>query len=125
MGPPVAGARRWAVEPGSTADPPAFDRESEPGAPWQATGQSLSEFLLHMIVFEAIWTAQHQLCGLVGVGVAVFGRDVVLHYPHGDAGDAGGVGVRPPAQPRWYVAWSGPGRTCQATARRCRRETQR
>ena len=45
-------------QPG-TPDPPVFDRQNESGVPWQATGQPLSQFLLHMTVFEAIWTARH------------------------------------------------------------------
>jgi hypothetical protein len=40
-------------------DPPVYDRENVPGAPWQSTGQPLSAFLLHVAVFEAIMTARH------------------------------------------------------------------
>ena len=39
-------------------DPLVFDRENEPGAPWQPTGAALSEFLLQVAVFEAVMGAR-------------------------------------------------------------------
>jgi hypothetical protein len=39
-------------------DPTVFDRENQPGEPWQPTGVALSRFLLHVAVFEAICGAR-------------------------------------------------------------------
>ncbi|HZO69823.1 MAG TPA: hypothetical protein VFB74_32920, partial [Kribbellaceae bacterium] len=38
-------------------DPRVYDRENEPGRPWQLTGVTLSVFLVHVAVFEAVWNA--------------------------------------------------------------------
>lgn len=39
-------------------DPRVYDRENEPGRPWQPTSVTLSVFLVHVAVFEAVWNAQ-------------------------------------------------------------------
>lgn len=39
-------------------DPAVFDRENEPGRPWQPTGVALSTFLLHVAVVEAVFGAR-------------------------------------------------------------------
>jgi hypothetical protein len=47
----------WACDRAGV-DPLVFDRENEPGTPWQPTGAALSEFLLQVAVFEAVMGAR-------------------------------------------------------------------
>jgi hypothetical protein len=49
----------WAADPAG-GDPAVFDRANEPGEPWEPTGVTLSTFLLHVAVFEAIMGARYQ-----------------------------------------------------------------
>ncbi|MGH3763053.1 hypothetical protein [Actinophytocola sp.] len=51
----------WATAPDGD-DPPVYDRENVDGDSWQPTGESLSTFLLHVAVFEAIMGASHGAC---------------------------------------------------------------
>ena len=44
----------WAYDTSSDKDPLVFDREAEPERQWRSTTERLSEFLLHVAVFEAI-----------------------------------------------------------------------
>jgi hypothetical protein len=44
----------WAYQVNSTQDPMVFDREAEPGRAWHSTSEQLSQFLVHVTVFEAI-----------------------------------------------------------------------
>jgi hypothetical protein len=45
----------WGYDASDTArDPEVFDCEAEPGRQWLSTSESLSEFMLHVAVFEAI-----------------------------------------------------------------------
>ncbi|GIH12496.1 hypothetical protein Raf01_06680 [Rugosimonospora africana] len=52
------GVWEWGVDP-NVDDPDVYDRENEPGQAWQRTGVRLSTFLIHVAVFEAIWSAKH------------------------------------------------------------------
>lgn len=47
----------WAFDSTMGPDPIVFDRENEDGRDWQSTTEALSEFLLQVAVFEAIWGA--------------------------------------------------------------------
>jgi hypothetical protein len=55
----------WGIPATSTEDDPeVFDRPASPDESWQPTGERLSEFLLHAMVFEGLFanhsqTAQH------------------------------------------------------------------
>lgn len=48
----------WAMDL-SGEDPAVFDRLNDSGEPWERTGVSLSTFMLHVAVFEAIMSAPH------------------------------------------------------------------
>src|SRR5207248_9673903 len=50
------GVRLWAVDPDED-DGEVYDRENEPGRPWEPTGVPLSVFLVHVAVFEAVMAA--------------------------------------------------------------------
>lgn len=50
----------WGVRSGHD-NPPVFERENEPGAPWTATGERLDEFLWHFAVVEAVFGARYGL----------------------------------------------------------------
>lgn len=48
----------WGIDPVG-ADPAVYDRENEPGQPWEPTGVPLSVFLVQIAVFEAIAVAEY------------------------------------------------------------------
>jgi hypothetical protein len=48
----------WACDPDGD-DPPVYDRENEPGRAWGSTGVRLRQFLVHVEVFEAVWSGAY------------------------------------------------------------------
>lgn len=48
----------WHWGYGTGADPAVFDRENEPHVPWSPTNATLSEFLVHAAMFEAILASE-------------------------------------------------------------------
>jgi len=80
----------WGFEPGA-ADPAVWDRENQPDRAWQPTGESLSTFLLHAAVFEAI------LGAAVGAVAIDMNRDQM---------DQALGPMRPAPLPAWR--WPGP-----------------
>jgi len=50
------GVWHWAFASGT--DPDVSDRENEPRVPWSPTGATLSEFLVHAAMFEAIFASK-------------------------------------------------------------------
>jgi hypothetical protein len=90
------GVWEWAVDQDAD-DPDVYDRKNEDDEPWQPTGPRLSDFLVHVAVFETIMNPDH------GAGVSGIGRNQCQDIL---------TPLKPIPNTRWR--WPGPGSSLYA-----------